>query len=1072
MNNQYYSPSVNIIRDQHESLNYIVTANARHIAESIASHFETVNHCFNIIGSYGTGKSSFIWALEQNLKGNKDYFYSNQENFNSKEKFHFLKLIGSHQSIVQSLGEQIGFKGDHPQALLEAFDRYYTELEKKNEFLFIVFDEYGKFLEYAAKNNSEESIYFLQQLAEYVNGKDKNIILLTTLHQNFTQYGSGLSTKEKNEWVKVSGRFVDLTFNEPVDQLLYLAGERIQQWGFENKDIENLNKVNDTILQSKVIKNSDHYYADFGNKLFPFDIAAVVCLTQALQNYGQNERSLFTFLNRREKKSLYRFAEKGKHYDLNHVHDFLIQNFAGFIVSSSNPDKNKWDAIRTALDSVEALIEKNQKLAEKVVKTIGLLSVFSNIAGKIDEELICTYFFEESQKKIKAVLAELEQKKIVRFRKYTSRYILFEGTDLDFEQALLGAGQKLSRNKDLANNIKRFYDLPCVLAKAVSYQIGTPRFFAYEISNEPLKRRAVGELDGYINLVFSQENEIEHKVAECSSNYSTNLYAFFTRTEEVSDLLFELEKVEYVKQVNQDDRVAIKELDYMRSILEEKLSQEILSNLTTESVNWYRNGERIQIRSHRQLNKELSQLCREEYELTPVLKNELMNKHKLSGSIASARRNYMRALIKHSGKEDLGFPKDKYPAEKTIFLSLLKESQIYQHVAEDAWEFSIPDETSIFYNLWYKSLEILNRAKEERMSIQVFFDELSAAPYKMKEGFLSFWIPTFLHIQQNNFALFNVKGYLPVLTEEVFELLHKSPKNYWFKTFAVGDLNLDLLNTYRALMNKKLETTGNRSIYLETIRPLLLFYRELPKYTQQTKSVSPEALQFREAIANAKDPESAFFVDIPNALGYSGLDLKNKSIDLNNYLEQLRNVIKELRNCEQDLLKDIEEKIVEIIGVRGDSKYISYKGQLENRFAEIDGEIIATHLKRFLGRIIVPIQSKNDWIKGLFNSLFAKSFADIRDEEIPIFIKKFKKAFKDLERLVDLHRLNNTREVESVCAVDIIDRSGNVKKEQIIFPEQVSAAYEKSENEIDRLIEGLKKDEKKALLLKKLQELI
>ena len=87
MNNQYYSPSVNIIRDHEQSLNYIVTKNAVHIAESIAEHFETTNHCFNIIGSYGTGKSSFIWALEQNLRGKKDYFYPIGKHFRGCEKF-------------------------------------------------------------------------------------------------------------------------------------------------------------------------------------------------------------------------------------------------------------------------------------------------------------------------------------------------------------------------------------------------------------------------------------------------------------------------------------------------------------------------------------------------------------------------------------------------------------------------------------------------------------------------------------------------------------------------------------------------------------------------------------------------------------------------------------------------------------------------------------------------------------------------------------------------------------------------------------------------------------------------
>lgn len=1072
MNNQYYSPSVNIIRDENESLDYIVTSNSRHIAESIVTHFTTVNHCFNIIGSYGTGKSSFIWALEQNLRGKKDYFFPTEELFCGCKKIHFLKLIGSHQSIISSIGEQIGIQSDQPKEVLDAFENYCIELEKEKKFLVVVFDEYGKFLEYAAKNNSEESIYFIQQFAEFINGKDKKIILLTTLHQNFQQYGSSLSIKEKNEWVKVSGRFVDLTFNEPIDQLLYLAGEKINQWGVDFSNLEKLQTVNSKIIDSKIIRNSDHYTVERARKLFPFDIATAVCLTQALQTYGQNERSLFTFLNRREKKSLFRFAEKNKHYNLSELYNFLIHNFGGFIVSSGNPDKNKWDALRNALDSVEALIDENEKLAIKVVKSIGLLSIFSNPAGKINEDLICNYFYSESNKKIIGVLKNLEKKKIIRFRKYSSRYILFEGTDLDFDKALNEAEQKLTRSKDLASNIKRLYELPCVLAKAISYQVGTPRFFSYEISNIPLNKLATGELDGHINLIFSQEKNTEFDILETSKSYRSNLYAYFTRTEEISKLLFEVEKVEFVKKLNQDDRVAVKELDYMIERLKELLNAEILTNLTSSTVRWYRNGNSIVITSLKKINQELSALCREEYNKTPVLKNELINKHKLSGSISAARKSFMRALIRNTGKDDLGFPKDKYPAEKTIFLSLLKESQIYQHVAEDVWEFSIPEKDSVFYNLWQKSIEILNRAKEDKISIQVFFNELSIAPFKLKEGFLSFWIPTFLHIQQNNFALFNKNGYLPFLTEEVFELIHKNPKEFTFKTFVVSDLDLDLLNIYRALMNKGAETTGNRSIYIETIRPLLQFSRGLPKYTQQTRNLSPEAIQFRKAISKAEDLENTFFKDIPSALGYSGLDLKKKSIDLNNYLEQLKNVIRELRNCEQDMIETLERVIIDTVGANKKSKFKEYKSQLEIRFDGINNEIIAPHLKRFLGRILVPVSNKADWIKGLFNGLYNKSFEDIKDEEILLFGKKFKKSFQELERLVDLHKLNETRSDESICAVDIIDINGNTKKEHIILPKSSSKLFSQSENELEKLIKGLGKEEKKALLFKKLQELL
>lgn len=83
-------------------------------------------------------------------------------------------------------------------------------------------------MEYAAKNNPEKELYLWQQFTEFINDADRNAILLTTLHQNFNSYARGLSESQRNEWTKVKGRFKEIVFNEPVEQLLYLAAKRIE----------------------------------------------------------------------------------------------------------------------------------------------------------------------------------------------------------------------------------------------------------------------------------------------------------------------------------------------------------------------------------------------------------------------------------------------------------------------------------------------------------------------------------------------------------------------------------------------------------------------------------------------------------------------------------------------------------------------------------------------------------------------------------------------------------------------------------------------------------------------------
>ena len=94
-----FTTSTNIIRDSDRELKYIPTPNAIRISNQISNDFKQGIRSFNIIGSYGTGKSSFLWAIEQTLKKNKAYFGLN---LLSDPKVDFIKIVGEYRSLRES----------------------------------------------------------------------------------------------------------------------------------------------------------------------------------------------------------------------------------------------------------------------------------------------------------------------------------------------------------------------------------------------------------------------------------------------------------------------------------------------------------------------------------------------------------------------------------------------------------------------------------------------------------------------------------------------------------------------------------------------------------------------------------------------------------------------------------------------------------------------------------------------------------------------------------------------------------------------------------------------------------
>ena len=370
-----FSLSANIEEGFASEAKYIVTPNARQVAEGIANGFRSGVHSYTIIGSYGTGKSSFLLALERDLMGGKQYDLLNPSELSEKKKFEVLKIVGDYKELSVLLSQKLSVDGT-ADSILDELKTKYNKLKSRGKFLVIFIDEFGKVLEHAAKNNPERELYFMQKLAEFVNVPSRNILLLTTLHQNFNAYSRKLNEVQKEEWTKVKGRFQELVFVEPIEQLLYLASTQIDA----SRTMQNDDSVIDSLasLAKKTGFVSQNFSEATALALAPLEPFAAYVITQAIQRYGQNERSLFSFLNARGRNSLSEY--EGKIYQLQCCYDYIYYNFYSYL-KEANADSMQWSSMQVAIERVEGqLWETKTDLVDaiKLVKAIGLLNLFGN----------------------------------------------------------------------------------------------------------------------------------------------------------------------------------------------------------------------------------------------------------------------------------------------------------------------------------------------------------------------------------------------------------------------------------------------------------------------------------------------------------------------------------------------------------------------------------------------------------------------------------------------------------------------------------------------------------------------
>ncbi|MFA7444955.1 MAG: hypothetical protein WCY89_03350 [Flavobacteriaceae bacterium] len=1043
--NYHFSPSINIVRDNGRDIDYILTPNAKLVYSQLVNGFQIGVRSYNLVGAYGTGKSAFLKALENDITDHSNNFQN--KTFTG---FEFIKFVGEYTSLRKVFADFFKIGDASSKNIVQAIDSYYSKL---NSGLVILIDEFGKFLEYAAQNNPEEELYFIQELAEYVNDKNNNILFISTLHQDFNQYAFDLSKAQKNEWDKVKGRLKEITFNEPVEQLLFLAAKRVNKLGFK-KSNDNFGTLFKVIQDSRLFPLRDYFTEEIGRKLFPLDVLSASVLTLSLQKYGQNERSLFSFLDSNDPYNLFDYDnEKNPYFNVACVYDYLIHNYYSFLTTKYNPHFSQWTNIKAAIEKTEGWFEGNPNNAVKIVKTIGVLNLFGNSSGKLDKTFIFHYAklslgITDTQN----IIEELVRLRILKYVNYSNRFVLAQGTDLDIEKALEEASLLVERPNNVVDYLGDYFNSNYIAAKSVYYTKGTPRFFEFKLVEKLTNEIPAGEVDGFINLVFSNNIKKEEVVEFSKTCEEAVLIAYYQNYKQIQDAVYEILKIQKIKADYLDDKIALNELNELEQFHKKSLNKLINEDLysNTNNVEWFYKGTVLNISSSKALNKELSRVCNEDiYTGTPVFRNEMVNKTKISSPISTARKSLLRNLVGNWQVEDLGFDSAHFPPEKTIYLSLLKQTGIHR-IENGVFTVARPTDDS-FDRLWELGENFLDSSKYSRRNLQDFVEQLSVKPFKLKQGFIDFWLPIFLFIKRNDFALFNDNIYVPELTFDNLELVSKNAKDYEIKAFDVEGVKLKMFNQYRQILEQTEKDIITNQSFVETIKPFLKFYRDIPDFSKKTIRLGKKALKLREAITNSKDPEKTFFEDFPSAMDISIVELQNDKQKLEHYISDLQSSIKEIRTSYTELIERFENYILdEIIG--GKLSFEEYKLKLQHRFKNIKKHLLKSNHKVFIQRLNSPLDDKNAWLNSLVQVCLGKTLENITDEEEAKLYTVFTDIIAELDNLNEISQKDFDEAKEEVFKIEITSFVDGLKKNLVRLPKEKTKEISEKEIELKKLL--------------------
>ena len=495
-------------------------------------------------------------------------------------------------------------------------------------------------------------------------------------------------------------------------------------------------------------------------------------------------------------------------------------------------------------------------------------------------------------------------------------------------------------------------------------------------------------------------------------------------------------------------------------------------NSGDNAIKWFFNGKEKNLSNQRELNSFLSEICETVYPLTPVFRNEMVDKTRISGTISYARKKLFTKLLNESSKSDFGLESNKFPPERTIFLSLIKSTGIYDY-KEGKASLKRPLEPT-FGKLWDACESYFNETINSKKPISDFICFLKSNQFKLKQGFIDFWVPLFLIANKDSFALFfqnkttRQLTYIPEINEEVLDLINRVPQDYLIRKFNLTAQRLLLFNKYREILNQIEQDSFSNNSFIETFRPFLVFYKNLPEYSLKTKRLSKSALKFRDSIVKSIDPEDIFFTDFPNALGYNLDELVSDEKKIEDFALAIKENIREINSAYDLLINEIELFINnEILGNNQD--FPKNRELLRKRYTKLRKDLLKPASKVFYNRIDTVLDDRRSWINSIAQACIGKTLDKISDDEISLLKNRILDNIWELDNYTELSKENVDIEREEVIKLEVTSFLKGLSKKNIRIPKSKMRKIANFEKSIKEQLKNNDKTFNIALLTKLLQ---
>lgn len=390
----------------------------------------------------GYEMAGFCMRLEKQDRESLDFFTETYPKLTAGSQFQpmmQLDTVRIYQQINRILVEEKGFAG-----------------------MFLVFDEFSKYLEGHGAEYFSNDMKALQDMCELVNASKGQMIFTLVAHKSIHDYGKTIDKSVKNSFRGVEGRIKEIDFVVSAQNNYELIADTIEkkepEFSEAYKEWENQSVYGDIVEKTYYVPcfqklfAENEYLETLGKgcyPLLPLTAYALLCISEKV---AQNERTIFTFLAEEEQGSLSWLLQKGieDFIGIDKIYDYFKNLFRD---NTDLPQiHNEWMKAEYAISQV------SEDLEIRILKTIAIIRMIHKEEELPAKEDIFRLSLGCEEKEFQHAMQQLMEKDLIIYRKRLGVYAFRSNVGVDIEKAIESRMGEMESRFDL-----------CRISKFMSY---------------------------------------------------------------------------------------------------------------------------------------------------------------------------------------------------------------------------------------------------------------------------------------------------------------------------------------------------------------------------------------------------------------------------------------------------------------------------------------------------------------------------------------------------------------------------------------------------------------------------